>query len=57
MNDDKPNWPALIMAAIALYLFLWYAPERHKTGYYRGLCEAGQGGGDEAAERCQEIHP
>jgi len=31
--------------------------ERERTGYYRGLCTAGQGLTDDAVEKCREIHP
>jgi hypothetical protein len=56
VSADKPNFPAILLGAALLYVFLIYTPERERTGYYRGLCTAGQGLTDEAVERCQEIH-
>ena len=52
-----PNWSAIILGVLLIYVFGFYAEERERTGYYRGLCTAGQGLTDEAVERCQELHP
>jgi hypothetical protein len=55
--NSKPNFPAILLGAALLYVLCIYTPERERTGYYRGLCTAGQGLTDEAVEKCAEIHP
>lgn len=58
MNPERQkDVVALIAMGLLAYAFLVYAPARERTGYYRGLCEAGQGLTDEAVERCHELHP
>jgi len=56
-SDSKPNIPAILLGAVLLYVICIYTPERERTGYYRGLCTAGQGLTDDAVEKCREIHP
>ena len=53
----KQEGISLILGLALAYTLLVYAPDREKAGYYRGLCEAGQGLTDAAAEYCAEIHP
>lgn len=55
-QNQKDMW-AFIAWGLLAYTFLVYAPDREKAGYYRGLCEAGQGLTDEVAEHCRDIHP
>jgi hypothetical protein len=55
--DSKTNWPAILLGAALVYVVCIYTPERERTGFYRGLCTAGQGNTDEAVDKCEQIHP